>query len=308
MKKIVALVCLMMIGCTEAESKDGSVLLTSQNVLVLDSEVSDSSVSKVMQDALKLDSALPAGKPLYLVMSTPGGSVDSGLALMTMLKGLNRPVHTITIFAASMGFQIAQGLDDRLITPDGTLMSHRAKGGIQGEFGGQAGSQLDNRIKMLSDLIQQMDNKTVARTKGKKTLKQYQAEYENELWLLSEKAVADGYADKVVVPKCDKSLSGTKEGEASFLGVRIAYTVSKCPLVRGVLEMKVSVKTSDGRWVELDRFVASNGMFGTGCVPSATQMCALDPNLNTTKIEMLKQEVVEKQSLDWKKRNIVFKM
>ena len=308
MKKILALVCLMLVGCADAESRDGSVLLNSSNVLVLDSQVDEVSVAKVMQEALTLDGQLPKGKPLYLVLSTPGGSVDSGLALISMLKGLDRPVHTITIFAASMGFQIAQGLSDRLIVPDGMLMSHRAKGGIQGEFAGQEGSQLEKRMKMVTDVIQDMDKKTVARTKGKKTLKQYQAEYENELWLLSEKAVSEGYADKVVLPRCAKDLNGTKESESSFLGMRIAYRTSKCPLVRGILEMKVTVKNTAGNWVPLDEFVAKGGAFGPNCVPSSTQQCALDPNLNVTKIENVKQELFEKSTVEWKKRNIVFKI
>jgi ATP-dependent Clp protease protease subunit len=310
MKKLYTLILFtgFLTNCTLAESRDETVVLTSKNVLILDSEVNESSTAKIMQEALELDANLPANKPLYLVMETPGGSVDSGLALITTLKGLGRPVHTITMFAASMGFQIAQNLNDRLILPDGVLMSHHARGGIQGEFGGAKGSQIEKRMKMMTDLIERMDKQTVVRTKGKKTLEQYQSEYENELWALSESAVQNGYADRVVIPKCAKDLSGTKDKEISFFGMKVNLVVSKCPLVRGILDAKVLIKTSEGKWVPVNEFEAKGGIYGSNCPAGSKAMCAIDPTLNPTQVEMIKSEVIKKSSVEWKKQNVIFKM
>ena len=309
MKKYTLILLAALIGCTQAQSRDETVVLTSDNVLILDSEVNDSSVAKIMQDALTLDAKLPKNKPLYLILETPGGSVQSGLSLITMLKGLDRPVHTITMFAASMGFQIAQNLDDRLILPDGVLMSHHARGGVQGEFGGSKGSQLEKRLEMLNNTIERLDKQTVIRTKGKKTLEQYQSEYENELWSLSDHAIKNGYADRVVIPKCSKDLAGTKEKETSFFALKVNLVVSKCPLVRGSLEAKISVKTTDGKWVPLDEFQAKGGVFGAVCPVGPTKvMCVADPSLNPTQIEMIKNDIITKNSTEWKKQNVVFKM
>ena len=310
MKKyvILCLITTMLSGCSIAESKDDSVTLTEQNVLILDSQVDDRSVSKVMQRALELNAKLPKNKPLYLVLDTPGGSVDSGLALITMLKGLDRPVHTITMFAASMGFQIAQGLDDRLILPNGVLMSHHARGGVNGEFGGSKGSQLDKRVGWMVGIIDRLDRQTVLRTKGKKTLEQYQSEYENELWALSEDAIKNGYADKIVIPRCDKSLSGTTTEEKTFLGMKIELKASKCPLVKGLIEMKVSVRTNDNKWLSLEEFQAKNGVFGQCPLSPVRSVCAFDTSLTLSVIETIKNHIAEKRTLDWKKRNITFEM
>jgi ATP-dependent Clp protease protease subunit len=310
MKKIYALVIITaLFGCTIAESKNESIVLSENNLLILDSEVSEASVAKIMQEALKLDESLPKNKPIYLVLDTPGGSVDSGLSLITTLQGLGRPVHTITMFAASMGFQIAQNLNDRLILPNGVLMSHHARGGVQGEFGGAKGSQIEKRMEWIISTIDRMDRQTVLRTNGKKTLEQYQQEYENELWSLSDHAVKNGYADRVVIPKCAKDLSGTKETESSFFGMKITLVVSKCPLVRGILDVKTSIKTNDGKWVPVNEFEAKGGIFGANC-PSVVSksMCAADPSLNPTQIELIKNEVIKKNSTEWKKQNVVFKM
>jgi ATP-dependent protease ClpP protease subunit len=51
-----------------------------------------------------------SNEPIYLFLNTPGGSIQTGLEIIESLKGLDRPVSTVTLFAASMGFQIAQNL------------------------------------------------------------------------------------------------------------------------------------------------------------------------------------------------------
>ena len=297
----------MLGGCTSAESRDGEIALSDKNSLVLNSEVDEESTSKIMQEALALDKNLAKGKPIYLILDTPGGSVDAGNSMITMLNGLGRPIHTITMFAASMGFQIAQGLGDRLILPNGLLMSHHARGGVSGEFGGSKGSQIDKRIGMALELINRLDNITVARTKGKKTLEQYQAEYENELWSFAEPSVKNGYADKIVLPRCDSHLVGTKEKEIGNFGLKTVLTMSKCPIIRGVLEAKTKIKTREGKWISTDDFDANGGVYGAYCPPAPTKaMCAADTSLTPMSIEASRKEAVKKQTLEWKKANITF--
>src|ERR1700676_2211529 len=94
---------------TDAET----ISLTSTNTLVLNTEVNGESASKIISLARELDAK--AGffgkkKPLYLFLNTPGGSIQSGLEIIEALKGLGRKVNTISLFAASMGFQLVQNL------------------------------------------------------------------------------------------------------------------------------------------------------------------------------------------------------
>lgn len=222
------------------------VVLSASNTLVLNSEVDGDSVGKVISDAKKLDSKLSgirekaSGKaPLYLILNTPGGSIQSGLELIEALNGLGRKTHTVTLFAASMGFQIAQNLDDRLIVKSGVLMSHHAAGGIQGQFGGTHPSQMDSRYQLWLDRVRELDEQTVKRTNGKQTYESYTAQYDHEMWLTGRKSVEQGYADKVVQVKCDESLSGTTAHEASFMGIPITYELDNCPLNTSPLNVKV---------------------------------------------------------------------
>lgn len=216
-----------------------AVVLSADNTLVLNSEVNGDSVGALIVKAKELDAKLGHGKPLYLYLNTPGGSIQSGLELIEVLNGLGRPVHTVTVFGASMGFQIAQNLDTRYILKSGILMSHRAAGQFQGSFGGTSPSQIDERMHVFVQMTKEMDEQTVKRTNGKQTLKSYQEAYANEMWLTGQEAVAGGYADKVTNVKCDKTLGGTSKHQVEFLGMIIQYETDNCPINSSPLNVKV---------------------------------------------------------------------
>ncbi len=224
-----------------SSSKDGgeTIVLSANNLLVLNSEVNGDSVSKIIAQAKQLDIDFNSKKgrfskkentPLYLFLNTPGGSIQSGLELIEALKGIGRQVNTVTLFSASMGFQIAQNLDDRLILKNGTLMSHQAAGEITGSFGGIVPSQMDSRYQFWLDRVKELDEQTVARTNGKQTYESYTRQYNHEMWLTGTKAVAQGYADRVILAKCDDTLNGVTTKTASFLGIPVMYDMDNCPM------------------------------------------------------------------------------
>src|SRR5665213_897857 len=163
---------------TSKDSGPETIVLTESNLLVLNSEVNGESVGALIVKAKDLDNKLSGrfgsnNKPLYLYLDTPGGSVQSGLELIEALKGLGRPVHTVTAFSASMGFQIVENLNNRYILQSGILMSHRAAGQFEGSFGGTSPSQLEQRIHLYTQITKELDEQTVSRTNGKQTLESY---------------------------------------------------------------------------------------------------------------------------------------
>ena len=181
------------------------ITLNKDNTLNINDVFYGNVTGKLAQKAKTLDARLPSGDPLYLVINSPGGDIDAGLEMIEILSNLNRPVHTINIFSASMGFQAAQGLGERLVTQNGTLMSHKARGGFYGEFPGQ----LDSRYEYYKRRIARMDAKAVERSNGKLTAKSYADLIENEYWCDGQDCVDRGVADRVVTAACDKSLEGT---------------------------------------------------------------------------------------------------
>lgn len=270
------------------------IKLTADNTAVLRQSFNSSSVTELKKDLLALDANLKSGYPIYLVLYTPGGSIQKGLELFEFVKGLNRPVHTITIFAASMGFQTVQSLGTRYILKYGVLMSHKARGGFQGEFGGGL-SQLDSRYGMWLKRIDMLDKVTVARTGGKQTLQSYRASYDNELWLNGPEAVEKGYADEVATVSCDSTLSSQEKSQVFDLGFfRVNVTFSGCPIITSPLKVSAELLTNKG-FMAVDKFLTSNGKFGKTCneteVPESkdyygnviegkpAQTCAYDKNM-----------------------------
>jgi ATP-dependent Clp protease protease subunit len=227
------------------DNKPETVVLSENNLLVLNTEVNGESTAAIIAKAKELDAKLAkreylgAKKPLYLFLNSPGGSIQSGLELIEALQGIGRPVNTVILFAASMAWQLAQNLDDRLILKNGVLMSHHAAGEMQGSFGGVHPSQMDNRYELWLDRVKELDEQTVKRTNGKQTYESYTKQYDQEMWLTGTKSVAQGYADKVVLVKCDTTLSGATTNHASILGFDISYDLDKCPINTSPMNIKV---------------------------------------------------------------------
>lgn len=214
------------------KAEDKTITLTKDNSITLNDAFYGETVAKLAKKAKELDARTESSDPIYLVLNSPGGSIDAGLELIENLNSLRRPVKTITIFSASMGFQTVQGVKgERLVMRDGTLMSHKARGGFYGEFPGQ----LDSRYAYYLKRITRMDEQAVKRTNGKLTLQSYRNLIENEYWCDGQECVDQGFADRVATAQCDKSLEGNRKEvwyRDIFFGMvlEIIVTLDKCPL------------------------------------------------------------------------------
>lgn len=266
------------------------VILNKNNVATLSDEVNGNSVGDTVS---QLRGLKETKEPIYLFMDTPGGSIQSGLELIEALKGSSRQIKTITSFAASMGFQIVQNANERLILKNGVLMAHKARGQVDGEFGGKGPSQMDNRLNFWKQRLQDLDIQTVNRSNGKQTIESYQNAYENELWLTGTQAVEQGYADRVVVVKCDASLDGVNTRTTTFFGMEVQYDIDKCPLSAAPKNIRMKIETTRGI-MDIDEFVKQGGIFGAACLMSQEpgKLCLIDTSITPGKIKEIKQNFV----------------
>lgn len=212
-----------------------NVTLTSKNTVTLRGEVTYQSVADTFYTAKKLSAELGKKEPLFLVIDSPGGSISAGLELVRNLKSLDRRVHTITVFGASMGFIIGQSLGARLLTEDGVLMSHKASGGFRGEFPGQ----VDSRYNFWLRIVKRVNENIAKRTKGVHTVESYEKLIENEYWCGGEDCAGQGFVDYIVTARCDESLSGAEEKTANAVIMGFAVSIKgvydNCPLNSGPL-------------------------------------------------------------------------
>lgn len=221
--KLFVLLLMLSFNCFAKEIK-----LTQENTVSLRGPVTRQSIAEVMQDLNEVTQLGDEKEPVYLVLNTPGGSVMAGLDLMQFMNTLRRPVHVVSIYAASMGFHILQSSKIRYVTKFATIMSHRASGGFEGDIP----HQVSNRLKHIIDLVDKMDEQVISRTNGKYNKKSYMELIRDEYYAVGDNAIRDGFADKVVTLKCDPEL--TKQLVKRSLQIfifQIEVKFSKCPLM-----------------------------------------------------------------------------
>lgn len=286
------------------QNNSNEIILSEGNTLALSDEVNESSVGDVLSELKNIKKSKDC--VAYLYLKTPGGGIVAGQDLTDSLKASGCEIKTITSFAASMGFQIVQHLGERLILQSGTLMSHHATGQFQGEFGGQYPSQVENRHNFWKARIEALDQITVDRTKGKQTLASYQKAYENELWLTAQQAIDQGYADRIVKVRCDKSLDGVNTKTTQFFGMDVSYDIDKCPLNSAPKNIRMKLETTRGI-MDSREFVKQGGMFGVGCLlmNDPNKLCVLDTTINLSKLEEVKQKFINNYT---EKQNKVIEM
>lgn len=242
---------LFLLLCGSAMAGNTKILLTENNSIVFNQAVSAEYSSKklleVMQKSVKTS-------PLYLVLDTPGGSVIAGLNFIDAVKALGVPVHTITVFAASMGYQFVQELGNRYVTPSGILMSHR--GAISG-ISGQIPGELNSRINHIQVILDGMSERASTRLKISK--KDYDAAIVNELWTSGAGAVLGGHADSVADVKCDKELmKGTYSDQVRTLFGTVNLTFSKCPLISAPIGVSMSNEVKPENFGKVLELLESN--------------------------------------------------
>lgn len=205
------------------------VHLNSRNTVTFRGVVDESSTIQVQLDLVRKVKARGAqGYPIYLVLDTPGGDVSAGLQFIEVAKTIEN-LKTITIFAASMGSAIAEGIPgNRLITNNGVLMFHRAAGRVGGQF--EVG-EMETRLNDAKLMVRNMEQTNADRIGI--TLADYKARVVNEWWLQAKEALSIHAADKVVDIVCSIELIDSRTTatvESIFGSSTLDY--SGCPTFR----------------------------------------------------------------------------
>ncbi|MEZ6001843.1 ATP-dependent Clp protease proteolytic subunit [Hyphomonas sp.] len=133
-------------------------------------------------------------KPILLVLSSPGGHVESGDMIHDMIKFVPAPVKILgTGWCASAGALIysAAKKENRYALPNTRFLLHEPRGGV----GGQATDveiQAREIIKMRERL-----NKIFAAATGK-SLEQIKEDTDRDFWMSAQEAVDYGLVHKIV--------------------------------------------------------------------------------------------------------------
>ncbi len=182
----------------EAAKSEGLLqkLMKSRTVLV-SGTINQEVAEKVMAQLLALDA--DCSDPITVVITSPGGHVDSGFAIHDTMKFLNSPVRTIGAgWVASIAVPIFFGgaKGQRFSLPNTRFLLHQPSGGA----GGQAA---DIRIEAQEILkIREKINHMISRETGK-PFEQVGKDSDRNFWMSADEALAYGLVSKIVTNKAE---------------------------------------------------------------------------------------------------------
>ena len=166
--------------------------LLQNRIIFLGSEVRDENANAICAQMLLLNAEEP-DKDIYLYINSPGGSVDSGMAIYDTMTWISNDVATVAMgLAASMGqFLLCAGTKGkRYALPNSRIMMHQPSGGL-------GGTASDIRIQAEQSLhIKATMQRLIAEHTGQ-TLDQIESDSDRDRWFTAEQAKDYGLIDHV---------------------------------------------------------------------------------------------------------------
>jgi len=179
---------------SSVDDKLEQMLLDQRRIFFSDSVMPDTAADTI-QKLWYLESKDP-GKPILLIINSPGGSIDAGFAIYDQIKMISSPVTTlVTGLAASMGsiLSLAAEKGNRLSTTNARIMIHQPS--ISGVIEGQATDlaiQAREIIKMRKSIIKLYVDAT-----GKKA-EELDKIIDRDTWMTAQEAKEFGLIDRIV--------------------------------------------------------------------------------------------------------------
>ncbi len=170
--------------------------LLKDRIIFIGGIIDDYVANIIIAQLLFLESEDPK-KDIILYINSPGGQIQSGLAIIDTMNHVKPDISTIcTGMAASMGAVIlSQGKKGkRYILPNSEVMIHQPLTGVEGQA-----SDIEitaKHILMLKDKLY-----TILAKATNKPKTQIEKDGDRDHWLSSEEAKKYGIIDKILQPK-----------------------------------------------------------------------------------------------------------
>ena len=167
--------------------------LLKDRIIMLDTEVSQTSASLIVAQMLFLESQNKE-KPIRFHINSPGGSVTAGMRIYDTMQYIKCPVPTIVMgIAASMGSFLASAGEKgkRFVLPNSRHMIHQPLGGTSGQA-----SDVEIQYKELQFWKDRLTDLYAKHTGQSVDI--LQADMDRDNFMSAEKAVEYGLADSVI--------------------------------------------------------------------------------------------------------------
>lgn len=163
--------------------------------ILLTGEINDKIARSVSAQLLAYDAI--SNDPILLVLSSPGGHVESGDMIHDMIKFVKSPVKILgTGWCASAGALIyaAGKKENRFALPNTRFLLHEPRGGV----GGQA-SDVEIQAREIIRMRERLNNIFAAATG--QSLDRIKNDTNRDHWMSAEEAVEYGLVGKIVTSR-----------------------------------------------------------------------------------------------------------
>jgi ATP-dependent Clp protease protease subunit len=167
--------------------------LLKERVVFMVGPVEDHMANLVVAQLLFLESENP-DKDIHLYVNSPGGAVNSGLAIYDTMQFVKPDVSTVCVGqAASMGALILSGgaKGKRFALPHARMMVHQPMGGFQGQA-----TDIDIHAREILRVRERL-NHILTKHTGR-TLDQIKDDTDRDYFMDGQEAVAYGLIDTVI--------------------------------------------------------------------------------------------------------------
>jgi ATP-dependent Clp protease protease subunit len=172
--------------------------LLKDRIVMLDTDVNETSSSLVVAQMLYLEAEDPEADILFYINS-PGGSVTAGMAIYDTMQFIKCDVSTIVMGqACSMGSLLAQaGAESkRLILPYARHMIHQPSGGARGQA-----TDMEIQVREILKMKKELTGIYYQHNTGGKSFDELSRDMERDYFMSSDEAVAYGLADKIITKR-----------------------------------------------------------------------------------------------------------
>lgn len=172
-------------------------LLESRTVII-SKGVDDKLAASVMAQLKVLESD-DADAPITVLVNSPGGSADSGFAIMDYMRFVKNPVRSIVVgicASAAVMIHLGSDKDKRFCTPNSRFLLHQPSMSARGQA---------SDLEILSTEIERIKkqyNSIVAEETGR-TLKQIEKDVHRDFWIPASEAKKYGLVTKVVASRTE---------------------------------------------------------------------------------------------------------
>ncbi|HYF43802.1 MAG TPA: ATP-dependent Clp protease proteolytic subunit [Ramlibacter sp.] len=165
--------------------------------ILLFGEVSDKSAADIARRLIALDA--DSSEPIDMLVSSPGGHLESGDAIHDIIRFINAPVNMIGtgwVGSAATHLYLAVPKERRVCLPNTRFLIHQPSGGAGGPASDIA-IHAQEIIKARERIAQ-----TIARETGK-PLDTVLNDIERDRWLSAEEAIEYGLVSRIIHRKTD---------------------------------------------------------------------------------------------------------